>query len=49
LIAGRDTGIMMSTKKQAGGIQKLVGTKKTAEELAFEEYQGQLELAIENR
>jgi hypothetical protein len=46
LIAGRDTGIM-TTKKQAG-VEKLVGTKKTAEELAFEEYQKQLELAIEN-
>ncbi len=45
LIAGRDTGRM--TKKQAG-VQKLVASKKTAEELAIEEYQRQLELAIEN-
>ena len=38
----------MTTKEQAG--QKLVAakTRKTAEELAIEEYQRQLELAIEN-
>jgi hypothetical protein len=37
------------TTKQASA-QKLVATKttKTAEELAFEEYKKQLELAIEN-
>ena len=46
LIAGRDAG-RMSSKKDAGA-QKLVASKKTAEELAFEEYQRQLELAIEN-
>ena len=46
LIAGRDAG-RMSSKKNAGA-QKLVASKKTAEELAFEEYQRQLELAIEN-
>lgn len=48
LIAGRDTEIM-ADKKQAG-VQKLVAAKttKTAEELALEEYQRQLELAIEN-
>jgi len=46
LIVGRDTG-RMTTKKQAG-VQKLVASKKTAEELALEEYQRQLELAIEN-
>jgi DNA-binding XRE family transcriptional regulator len=34
------------TKEQAS--QKLVVSKKTAEELAVEEYQKQLELAIEN-
>lgn len=37
----------MTTKKQAG-VQKFVAGKKTAEELAYEEYQRQLELAIEN-
>jgi hypothetical protein len=37
---------MTTTKKQAG-VQKLMATK-TAEELAYEEYQRQLELAIEN-
>lgn len=37
----------MTTKERAG-VQKLVGSKKTAEELAYEEYQRQLELAIEN-
>ena len=47
LIAGTDIGRMTATKKQAG-VQKLVGAKKTAEELAIEEYQRQLELAIEN-
>jgi hypothetical protein len=36
----------MATKKQAG-VQKLV-TTKTPEEQAYEEYQKQLELAIEN-
>lgn len=46
LIVGRDTG-RMTMKKQAG-VQKLVASKKTAEELAIEEYQRQLELAIEN-
>lgn len=48
LIAGSDTG-RMTTKKEAG-VQKLVAAKtiKTAEELAYEEYQKQLELAIEN-
>lgn len=47
LIASRDTG-RMASKKDAGA-QKLVATKhKTAEELAYEEYQRQLELAIEN-
>jgi hypothetical protein len=37
----------MRTKEQTG-VQKLVRTKKTAEELAYEEYQIMLELAIEN-
>ena len=46
LIAGRDTGRM--TGKKGAGVQKLVASKKTAEELAYEEYQKQLELAIEN-
>ncbi len=47
LTAGRDTGRM--TSKKDAGAQKLVATKhKTAEELAYEEYQRQLELAIEN-
>ncbi len=46
LIAGRRIG-RMTNKKQAG-VQKLVAGKKTAEELAYEEYQKQLELAIEN-
>jgi hypothetical protein len=46
LIAGRDNGRM--TTKERAGVQKLVGSKKTAEELAYEEYQRQLELAIEN-
>jgi len=45
LIAGSDIGIMTS-KKQAA-VQKLVATK-TAEEMTYEEYQKQLELAIEN-
>lgn len=37
------------TRKQDASAQKLVATKhKTAEELALEEYQRQLELAIEN-
>jgi hypothetical protein len=45
LIAGRDDGRL--TDKKTGG-QKLVAAKKTAEELAYEEYQRQLELAIEN-
>jgi DNA-binding XRE family transcriptional regulator len=36
----------MTTKEKAG--QKLLVSKKTAEELAIEEYQKQLELAIEN-
>jgi hypothetical protein len=38
---------MTATKKQAD-VQKLLASKKTAEELAIEEYQRQLELAIEN-
>jgi hypothetical protein len=38
----------MTNKKQAAGVHKLVSAKKTAEELAYEEYQRQLELAIEN-
>lgn len=47
LTAGRDTGRM--TSKKDASAQKLVATKhKTAEELAYEEYQRQLELAIEN-
>ena len=46
LIAGRDIG-RMKAKEQAG-VQKLVASKKTPEELAYEEYQRQLELAIEN-
>jgi hypothetical protein len=46
LIAGRDNG-RMKAKEQAG-VQKLVVSKKTPEELAYEEYQRQLELAIEN-
>jgi hypothetical protein len=37
----------MTNRKQTG-VQKLVAGKKTAEELAYEEYQKQLELAIEN-
>jgi hypothetical protein len=37
----------MTAKKEAG-VQKLVASKKTPEELAEEEYQRQLELAIEN-
>ncbi len=37
----------MTTKNQAS-VQKLVASKKTVEELAIEEYQRQLELAIEN-
>ena len=48
LIAGRDTRRMTATTKKQAGVQKLVGAKKTAEELAIEEYQRQLELAIEN-
>jgi hypothetical protein len=38
------------TTKETAGVQKLVATKttKTAEELAYEEYQRKLELAIEN-
>ena len=36
------------TGKKGAGAQKLVASKKTAEELAYEEYQKQLELAIEN-
>jgi len=46
LITGSDIGIM-TTKKQAG-VQKLVATK-TGEEMAYEEYQKELELAIENQ
>lgn len=47
MTAGRDSGRM--TNKKNAGAQKLVATKrKTAEELAYEEYQKQLELAIEN-
>lgn len=47
LIAGRDTGRM--TRKKDASAQKLVATKhKTAEELAYEEYQRQLDMAIEN-
>ena len=47
LTAGRDSGRM--TNKKGAGTQKLVATRhKTAEELAYEEYQKQLELAIEN-
>lgn len=46
LIAGRDIG-RMKAKEQAG-VQKLVASKKTPEELAYEEYRRQLELAIEN-
>ncbi len=37
----------MTTKKH-DSVQKLVASKKTAEELAIEEYQRQLEMAIEN-
>jgi hypothetical protein len=37
----------MRTKEQTG-VQKLVRTKKTAEEQAYEEYHRMLELAIEN-
>jgi hypothetical protein len=37
----------MTTTKKHAGIQKLMAAK-TAEELAVEEYQRQLELAIEN-
>lgn len=37
------------TSKNDAGAQKFVATKhKTAAELAYEEYQRQLELAIEN-
>jgi hypothetical protein len=46
LIAG--SGIGRMTTKERAGVQKLVASKKTAEELAYEEYQRQLELAIEN-
>lgn len=46
MIAGRCNG-RMTSKKQAG-IQNLVSRSKTEEELAYEEYQRQLELAIEN-
>ena len=48
LIAGRYYG-RMTTKKEAG-VLKLVAAKstKTAEELAYEEYRKNLELAIEN-
>jgi hypothetical protein len=40
----------MAAKKQAAHAQKLMASKraKTEEELALEEYQRQLELAIEN-
>ena len=37
----------MMTTKQAS-VQKLVASKKTAEELAIKEDQGLLEMAIEN-
>lgn len=48
LIAGRYYGRM--TAKKEAGVLKLVAAKstKTAEELAYEEYQKNLELAIEN-
>jgi hypothetical protein len=46
LIASKTSGIM--TAKKETSVQKLVASKKTAEELANEEYQTQLELAIEN-
>jgi hypothetical protein len=38
------------TTKERTGVQKLLSAKpaKTAKELAYEEYQRQLELAIEN-
>ena len=45
LIAGKDNGRLTDRKT---AVQKLAATKKTAEELAYEEYQRQLELAIEN-
>ena len=40
----------MATKKEVAHSQKLMASKraKTEEELALEEYQKQLELAIEN-
>jgi len=46
LIDGRDNERM--TTKERAAAQKLVASKKTAEELAYEEYQRELELAIEN-
>jgi len=46
LTEGRDNERM--TTKERAGAQKLVASKKTAEELTYEEYQRQLELAIEN-
>jgi hypothetical protein len=39
---------MTATTRKQAGVQKLVRTRKTPEELAIEEYQKQLELAIEN-
>lgn len=42
------TDIIRMTNKKQTGIQKLVAGKKTEEDLVYEEYRRQLELAIEN-